>query len=359
MGRKRTPGLFKRGEFYHVDKQILGRRICESTGERSLEAAEQYLAKRIEEIRQARVYGVRPERTFREAAIKYVQEADIATLRDAQKQIKLLDPYIGRTPIKSVSMDTLRPFINARRAKGVKNRTVNFALETVRRILNLAADEWRDANGMTWLDRPPKIKLLRLHDARKPYPLSWDEQSELLGHLPEHLRRMALFKVNTGCRDGEVCGLRWNWEVPVPHLDTSVFLIPSDYVKNRQERLVVLNKIAGSVIEGRRGIHPTHVFSFNGKPIRTMNNSAWRRAKEKANLPQIRVHDLKHTFGRRLRAAGVPFETRQDLLGHKSGRITTHYSAPELQELIDAANLVCAPSSRKSPALVVLRRKAG
>jgi len=59
-----------------------------------------------------------------------------------------------------------------------------------------------------------------------------------------------------------------------------------------------------------------------------------------------RIHDLKHTFGRRLRAAGVSFEDRQDLLGHKSGRITTHYSAAELQNLIEAANRVCEQKSR-------------
>ena len=56
--------------------------------------------------------------------------------------------------------------------------------------------------------------------------------------------------------------------------------------------------------------------------------------------------DLKHTFGRRLRAAGVSFEDRQDLLGHKSRRITTHYSAAELSNLIDAANQVCGTKSR-------------
>jgi integrase len=38
------------------------------------------------------------------------------------------------------------------------------------------------------------------------------------------------------------------------------------------------------------------------------------------------VHDFKHTFGRRLRAAGVAFEDRQALLGHKSGSVTTDYS---------------------------------
>jgi formylglycine-generating enzyme required for sulfatase activity len=73
-----------------------------------------------------------------------------------------------------------------------------------------------------------------------------------------------------------------------------------------------------------------------------------------AGLPQVRVHDLKHTFGRRLRAAGVSFEDRQDLLGHRSGRITTHYSAAELSRLIEAANSVCDRDGRL-PERVVLR----
>ncbi len=80
-------------------------------------------------------------------------------------------------------------------------------------------------------------------------------------------------------------------------------------------------------------------------------------ARIRARLPQVRVHDRKHTFGRRLRAAGVSFEDRQDLLGHRSGRITTHYSAAELEGLIAAAEKVCSQDSRKSPALVLLKKK--
>ena len=68
----------------------------------------------------------------------------------------------------------------------------------------------------------------------------------------------------------------------------------------------------------------------------------------------VRVHDMKHTFGRRLRAAGVSFEDRQDLLGHKSNRVTTEYSAPELAHLIEAANT----GSRKGPAILLLRTRA-
>jgi integrase len=77
-----------------------------------------------------------------------------------------------------------------------------------------------------------------------------------------------------------------------------------------------------------------------------MNGNAWRKARLRAGLPGVRVHDLKHTFGRRLRSAGVSFEDRQDLLGRKSGRITTHYSAAELHNLIKAANSVTQKKSR-------------
>lgn len=240
----------------------------------------------------------------------------------------------------------------------MKTRTINHALQVVRHILNLAAGEWLDEHGLTWLQTAPRIKFLREDDRRAPYPLSWDEQTQLLQASPPHLARMILFEVNTGCREQEVCGLRWEWEVKVPELDTSVFLIPASEVKNREERLVVLNRVAKSVVDEMRDVHDEYVFAYKGGRVQKMNSSAWRRARQKAGLPQVRVHDLKHTFGRRLRAAGVSFEDRQDLLGHRSGRITTHYSAAELGNLIEAANRVCAEGSRKSPALVMLKRQA-
>jgi hypothetical protein len=50
-------------------------------------------------------------------------------------------------------------------------------------------------------------------------------------------------------------------------------------------------------------------------------------------------------------------ETRKILLGHKNGNKTNHYSAPELEEVIEAANRVCSGKSGKTPALVVLRHR--
>jgi integrase len=380
MGNQRTSGLTKRGGIWHIDKQFRGARICESTGTSDIGQAEEYLARRVVELRETKLYGARELRSFRAAATKYLQEYHHKKrIKDDALHLRHLDPFIGGLELKQVHMGSLQDFIAKRRKDGVKTKTLNMALAVVRRVLNLAASEWMDRQGKTWLDTAPKIKLFPVKDARSPYPLSREEQALLFQELPGHLARMALFKVNTGLREQEVCGLQWDYEVKVPELDTSVFIIPGERVKNGEERLVVLNGVAKSVVESVRGLHPVNVFVRahkkvgESRPVTKMNNTAWKAARERAadawekqhgepapaGFRHIRVHDLKHSFGRRLRAAGVSFEDRQDLLGHRSGRITTHYSQAELTSLIEAAEKVCTTESRKSPATTWLRRKTG
>jgi len=366
MGNRRMPGLYKRGEIWHIDKQIKGygtlRESCK-TGD--LQEAERQLTRRLEEIRQAQVYGVRPNRTFREAATKYLEETEKRSLDRDALDLRTVDPFIGDLPLRQVHSGTLQAFIKARRTGGVKSSTVNRTLAIVRRVLNLAARLWRDENGLTWLETPPLIQMVDWNDQRQPYPLSWEEQDLLFKYLPPHLAKMALFKVNTGIRATELSALRWAWEEKI--MDTSVFVVPSSFTKNKEDRLVVLNSTALSVIEGQRGKDAKLVFPYRGRSVVQMSNNGWQAARKKAaekyeeeleeSCPDafrsVRVHDLKHTFGRRLRAAGVPLETRKVLLGHKSGDITTHYSAAELSEVLNAAELVCNRAS--SQGLVLLK----
>lgn len=356
MGRKQTPGLVKRSGIWHIDKQIKGRRICQSTGTTSLTEAEQYLARLMEQIRQAQIYSVRPSRTFEQAAAKFVIENQHKrSIDDDVGRLKGLMPWIGQLSLDKIHMGALQPWIAQRRKKAVSIGTINHGLQVVRRILNLAASQWVDEYGLTWLQAPAKIQLIpHNNDKRQPYPLSWEEQKRLFDELPDHLVEMALFAVNTGCRDAEICSLQWEYEIKVPELGTTVFIVPGSGVKNGDDRLIILNQIAKSVIEACRGRHPKYVFVYQGRRIVRILNSAWKKARIRANLEQARVHDLKHTFGRRLRAAGVSFEDRQDLLGHRSGKITTHYSAAELAKLIEAANRVCDHGGQL-PSLVVLR----
>jgi integrase len=357
MGHKKMPGLVKRGGAWHINKVVNGVRICESTGVSQLEEAEKYLVHRLENIRNAKVYGIRPKRTFREAATKFLLENQHKkSIHIDAWCLKTLDSYIGDLVLESVHIGSLQGYIQGRRKDGVKTKTINHGLQTVRQILNLAAGVWMDEHGLTWLASPPKIKLLPEKDSRKPYTLNWEEQDRLFAALPNHLQERALFAVNTGCRDREICTLKWSWEVKVPISEiATVFVIPSDSVKNGEDRLVVLNGVAREVIERQRGKHSEFVFIYKGKPINRMLNNGWKKARMLVELP-VRVHDLKHTFGRRLRAAGVSFEDRQDLLGHKSARITTHYSTAELINLWEASNKICG--SRNRLTLTLLRTDA-
>jgi integrase len=196
------------------------------------------------------------------------------------------------------------------------------------------------------------------HDPSTSAPQRFSTQERLFEELPDYLRKMAIFKVNTGCREGEVCALRWEWEKRYPTMNVSVFVIPGDHVKNRDDRVVVLNRMAASIIEAQRGGHPEYVFSYRGRPVKKMYGRAWRQARERVGLEQVRVHDLKHTYGRRLRAADVSEEDRKDLLGHRSGKsMTTHYSAAEISKLIDYSNRVCREGCHNSDTIVFLEKK--
>nr|WP_272880958.1 tyrosine-type recombinase/integrase [Pseudomonas fragi] len=392
MARKTITGIYKKGGIWQIDKVFRGQRFRESTETGDREEAEQYLILRLEQLRQEKVYGVRQVRTFSHAAARFLTEfQDQPSIKLSAHHLSQLIEFIGEVPLTHIDDQALAPFIKDRLAtkklddgtvkKGVANRTVNISIERVVRVLTLCARKWRDDEMRPWLDSVPMLtKLEEKKSSRKPYPMSWEEQSILFGELPAHLQAMALFKVNTGCREQEVCKLKWDWEIAVPELGASVFLIPADFggrnelsgVKNGDERLVVLNNVAKSIIDKQRGISKEWVFPYNGTAMHRMNDSAWKKARVRAaklwqekNLRpahpgylSIRIHDLKHTFGRRLRAAGVTEEDRKALLGHKNGSITSHYSGAELGQLIEAANMVSATDSR-GPVLTILKRRQG
>jgi len=393
MAKKAITGLQKMPSgIWKIDKVYRGERIQESTGTCDRQEAEQYLIHLLEKMRQRKVYGVREIKTFATAAAKYlVENKEQPSIRLTALYLDQVVEYIGHLPLTHIDDEALADYIRDRKAdsvmpdgkvkKGVSNRTVNIAIERVIRVLQLACRKWRDEERRPWLDSVPLLtKLDEKKSSRQPYPMSWEEQSILFGELPDHLQRMALFKVNTGCREQEVCKLRWDWEIFVPELDASVFLIPAEFggrhensgVKNREERLVVLNNVAKSIIDGQRGISREWVFPYNGTAMHRMNDSAWKKARVRAaklwqeqhlrpahpGFASIRVHDLKHTFGRRLKAAAVSLEDRKSLLGHKSGSVTSHYSGAEIGQMIDAANKVSATDSR-GPVLTILKRRIG
>ena len=373
MGRK-TTGVYP-GEdgSWQVDKWWKGTRF-RRRGFLNFEEAESWLIKQLESRRAIVVHGERPQRTFDQAAAHYLfSSQDKPSIVTETYLLQSLMPDIGALLLPQIHDGTLAPYVRARLAAGRKHKTVNLALGLVRHILNLAAKSWRDEDGRTWLEHAPAITLLPLGGhQREPRPITWGEQRTLLPLLPTHLARMALFKLNTGVRDDVVCSLRWDWEVQVPELGISVFVVPREHVKGRrQDRVLVCNSVAQSIVESARGQHEEFVFVWRRervknvddapvmeyRPIQAMNNTAWQTARKKAGLGDLHVHDLRHTVGMRLREAAVPESTIADILWHSRPSMTHHYTVAQVVEIHAALEKIKDDSGRWNRSLAMLKRE--
>lgn len=364
-----------------LDKRYRGERIFERLGNVSQEEAETELRKRQAAIDAQRENELRQgdEQLFRVAAGKYLLELqaaqDVRTLDTISGHILLLNQWVGEVPLGRVCNDTFAAFkadrlagraADGSKARAVKPSTVNRSLEVARTVLNRAARVWR-TNGKPWLGAAPLIEMLDESGKRKPYPLSWAQQGALLKPLPPHLQRMTLFALNTGARDENVCGLRWTWEVPVPEVGRSVFVVPASEFKSKRAHVLILNDVAWRVVEEQRKKHDDFVFVYRRERVKnfekvpvmkyhridTMNNTAFQRAREAAGLSPVRVHDFRHTFGQRLRDAGVSEEDRALLLGHATGDMTQLYATATVARLVEAANKVSETRDRTTLLRVV------
>ncbi len=359
------PGLRQKGGIWHIEKRCQaapGGWLRESTGTSSRREAEKRLIRRLAEIEEVVERHDNAEYLFEEAGLRYLSEvAHKASADDIAYHLDQLFPFIGKLPLAQVHNGTVQPFIDHELTRGLAPKSINNVLTIVGTVLNRSAKLWRDEHGRPWLSQAPAtISRLSVRGRQaRSYPLSWSEQDALIRSMPRHLADAVLFAINTGCREQEICQLRWSWEIEIPDLETSVFILPTHVTKTETERVVALNSIAYRLVQSRRGKSSTHVFSYKGRPVKKLNNTAWKRAWREAGLPVDKtvrrgVHNLRHTFGRRLRSAGVALETRKALLGHANGDITTHYSAAELQELIQAAERIVDRGGIESPNLMLL-----
>lgn len=256
-------------------------------------------------------------------------------------------PYIGHLTLNDVDDEALLQFKEDRRdGKGAFERasmagTVNKELTVVVTILNRACRDWR------WIPSVPRIRHIK-GAVRQAYPLTWQEQERLFACLPDHWALgAACFAVNTGVRKGELFGLKWSDMVPVPELETFVFILRD--TKNGEDRAVICNSIARRAVNYQRGNGSRYVFPSRraqnvGSQVKACN-AVWRRAWEKAGLPEghlVRkgIHNLRHTFAQRLRAADVPVEDRDALLGHSKASLSQHYALPDIERLQGMAERV-------------------
>lgn len=138
--------------------------------------------------------------------------------------------------------------------------------------------------------------------------------------------------IYTGARRGEVEGLRWEWVQP-PRL-----MLPDS---KTGAKAIYLNTQAMGVLEsipGQRGTGLIFPAPCSNQPINL--GTWWVRLRRRAALPDVRLHDLRHSFASTAIMDGVSLSLIGRLLGHALPETTARYAHLADEAVMDAAERV-------------------
>ena len=217
--------------------------------------------------------------------------------------------------LRSITAKIINEWISARLAEGVSRAGVNSDLRHIKSALNQAV-EW------DWLEKPPKIKMLKLISIpRHLLP----EQVELLlkAEKDPYKRRLWTFLIWTGCRRAEAFSMTWDKIRFEPYPMVQVM------GKGNKIRWIPLLPAALDAIGEVKDIGK--VWPIGGK-------STWshwfKKTARKAGLDDHRLHDLRHTAIVFMLSRGVSPKVVQEIVGHANFSTTEQYAKSVLSEAI-------------------------
>lgn len=270
--------------------------------------------------------GDKPERTWREAVVKFLQETKHKASHDDDIiRLRWLDVFLGDKNLSEIT-STLIAKIGEDKRQKTSPATANRHLALISVIIRKAAREWE------WLDAAPTVKLFKEAKRRVRW-ITKDESKRLIQELPEHLEKMARFTLATGLRMRNVTGLEWSQL----DMDRQLAWIHPDQFKTRKAIAVPLNKDALEVLKSQLGKHQRVVFTYKGEPIGKANTRAWKKALERAGIKDFRWHDLRHTWASWHVQAGTPLHALQELGGWENAEMVRRYAHLGGQHLAEHA----------------------
>jgi integrase len=295
------------------------------------------LARRIQERQEGRsgvhLRPVGPGPTVAIVVGRYVEQSRARGRRSVERMVRLAAHVtgapLGDRPAGAVREADLDAYV-ARRSPDVAPATINRELALVR-----AALRWAERRGDLPRGCLPHVQLLREPPGRCRV-LTVDEETRVLVACPPWLRRLVILAVNTGCREGELLGLRWS------AVDLVGMWLHLEQTKSGTRRDVPLNAAAAGVLGGMRRRKPgSLVFPTASRTQISRSNlaRAWRAACKAAEVTDCRWHDLRHTAGGRVATATGNLLAVRDLLGHSTITMAQRYghlAASSVRAAVDA-----------------------
>jgi integrase len=286
--------------------------------------------------------------------LECVLERKPTTLGDYRSILGHFKSFFGERPVERIEAECIGRYIAAKKREGLATKTITNHLAFMHGLFAFAVKRgWLVANAVASVDRPrapggdPDIRFLDL-----------DELEALLGarskgYLGPTEHALYLAAAMTGLRQEELVALRWadvDWkagrirvrrnytrqEFGTPKSRRSSRSVPmTKRVADELERH--LKRTAYSGDQDMVFCHP-----HTGNPLDASKlRKRYKKALKRAGLRPVRFHDLRHTFGTRCAAEGVPMRILQEWMGHRDIKTTEIYAdyapSPHEADLIERA----------------------
>ncbi|WP_337955075.1 tyrosine-type recombinase/integrase [Ferrovum myxofaciens] len=245
-------------------------------------------------------------------------------------------PIFGKKHLDEITKHDVIQFHHGMRAKDYALGTCNRCLILLRYAMNLAV-RW-EIPGIT--ANPTKdVPLFEDLAGKKERFLTEEEAQKLYETVCRSENPMLKFIVPmlilTGARKREVLDAKWEdfdivrkqWRIPVTKTGRPRHVPLSEGV------LQLLDSIPHDEcpwVFANPKTHKPFVSIFTG----------WNSARKRAELAEVRIHDLRHSFASFLVNAGRSLYEVQKILGHTQIKTTQRYAHLSQDTLLDAANEV-------------------
>jgi integrase len=253
---------------------------------------------------------------------------------DELYRLRIKDAF-GNKRLNQITRQQIQTFHAAVLAEGLAPATADHHLKLIRQSLNLAID-W----GFL-MDKNPAARVHLFNvDNKVEHYLNDDELERLLEVLRTDDNRtvcnIAMFLLSTGSRLNEALSATWS----MVDRANRVWRIAASNSKSKRIRTVPLNDSALDVLNKlntKEFFDHLFINKQTGLPYTTIMK-VWTRLRNKAGLPHLRIHDLRHQYASFLANSGRTLYEIQSILGHSDAKVTERYAHLSTKTLQNAAN---------------------
>ena len=211
----------------------------------------------------------------------------------------------------------------------------NRLLSMLRKMFNVARNVGHESN--------PAIGVQRFREQSRDRLLGADELPKFFESLEQEpnptIRDYVMVALLTGARRRNVMSMRWR-DV---NLEGALWTIPASQSKNAQAMTVPLVELVLDILRRRQGGDSPFVFASYGKSGHLEDiKAAWQKILRRAGIADLRLHDLRRTFGSWQAATGASLPVIGKSLGHKNMASTAVYARLNLDPVRQSVNTAAA-----------------